>query len=383
MGGLFSNCCCGERGCTLRIVEARKTRHGFPPLWISSVVTGSTKKSRLRFLEKRISYKREYTSLGVLVPGEQSHYEVVVRIDRLTGRVDYEESYPDGDAQFAATHRGQALYVVDEIFKRYKGSTGNSTAAAFPPYYGFLTGDYTYVSTMDGVNVVGFTGTFLLEDAIERDFHSVEVTLGDPYDDETYQADLEDLLAGQLDTTPDNTVRYRRWNENGVNAALGDATTSDGIFLTAGAIAIDVTTLSAYLTPTDPELQTTDATITTWQGEADPADYQCAFEDEASIPIVETPYSNDSWTVAVLRQVRFYVATDVCSTFSRINGAGTLSERCQLDLSNGTFVDVIEPHAEAVADSNIDRSYFTTWGAFKFTTPGALTAGDCPCTAAP
>ena len=221
--------------------------------------------------------------------------------------------------------------------------------------------------------------------------YDVKVVVTNEYDDDTFKADIDDLLTGHntgsgygLDGVTNNTQVLMAWNENGVNSALGSASATNG------ACWIDVTTLSSYTTPTDPAVVVTTTTAasyysghaTWWQGGTDPAAFFCSFEDEATLPFDGTA-TNDTWTFASRLAARFFVPADVCTTFARVDGAGTTSEVCQLDAVSGDHVDVYEPHAVAVSNSNIERTNGTGGAAFLFTSPGALTGGGCPCTAAP
>jgi hypothetical protein len=403
MGGQWSTCCCAERGCTLRILRANKTRHGFPPLYITSVVTGSTKKSKLRFLEKTIEHHKKHAeSIGTgYVWDDEEIYTATVTINRLTGRAEYAETFLPHDFGFPNLFRADVASDINTWFATYKGTSGSSDTGATTTQGANRTIE-TWTSTMSGVDCIAFE--------YHREFYSdwhaapiwsefwrdiwiydVKVELANEYEDDVYKADIDDLLTGHdtgsgvgLDGAPDNAHTLVAWNENGVNAALGSASATNG------ACWIDVTTLSSYTTPTDPAISLTTMDAATyyafaanwWQGTADPADFFCSFEDEASLPPQGTT-TNDTWTFASLLAVRFFVPADVCTTFARVDGASTTSEVCQLDAVAGDHVDVYEPHAVALSNSNIERSTGNHGAGVLFTSPGALTAGVCPCTAAP
>lgn len=409
------------------MLQATKTRHGFPPLYIQSVVTGATKKSKLRFLNK---FQRRKFTLDVTVPETRlvgvgtpwPHYLFRIQeenqttdftIDRITGMVEYAN---EGSPAFNST----TIAAINSAFATHRGTSGGVTTTTTAGVlvssldYGQFHVDVINVKTVEieliGVDVVRFyyqekitsvvvdlspgPSWMLVGDVWTEQVTEYEVYVENEYEDEVFKADIDDLfnIAGNgIADMPDNSVGFVSWNENGVNSGLGDPV--------AGACALLPSSLDSYTAVIDPEVTldyTTDATSYVpagggrwWQhaggssdmGEVIPPDepysiFSCTFTDETSMPGGNV--TDERWEVVRLGKVWFNSITPICATMSLVDGAGTTSEECVAGVREGNHIIVTQNHPTANANSDIVRA--TGW---SFTSPGYLTAGDCPCSGAP
>ena len=394
MSGMFQNCCCGTpTNCKIRLLVATKTRHGFPPLYIVSIVTGATFKSKLRFRFKSIDFNEVYNvGGGITVDG----YHSFANIDRITGRADYDESAERGP-NYLAYQRTTAEAVISASFNTHKdtgsGTVNVNTGDDSDPGGHFIS-TYTITFQYDGVDIIGVNYVYhevltlfgAFQSSLDRTY---SVSLANEYEDEMLKADVDDLLRGfatgssprlGLDGMTDDTLANISWNENGVNGALGNAVT--------GACWIAVASLSGYTTPVDPAITVNTTAAATyfavqgiwWQSGGAGGSfttYSCSFEDDATMPVVTQ--TNDSWINEKSVAIRFNISGAICAEWDLIDGAGTTSTQCIVTASSFGVTDVYQPHPVAVVNSNIQRSA----GTMRFTSPGALTGGGCPCTAAP
>jgi len=392
MSGVFQNCCCDTvpTNCKIRWLVAEKTRHGFPPLYITAAVTGGTPRSKLRFLQKTIDFTVEsFISFN-------DEYHSAATIDRLTGRADYTES--NAVPGNLAGVRGTAGTWITNYFNAHKatGNASGSTTSGVPGDYGYTHEEYSVTFTYEGVDIIGFalTYSYLRTDfgvTIERTVITANVTVLDPYEDAVLVADVDDLLTGfntgtglGLDGMADDTYCEIGWNENGVNTVLGSAV--------AGACWFDVNSLSSYTTPIDPAIVLNPLTAADyyalgsgwWQGGGPLGafdDYACTFDGDGSMPRIEQ--TDHEWKLERTSAWRFNVPGDVCVEFERIDNASTATTDCVVFSSAGGHVDVFQPHPEALSNSNIERQLYPSPTTWLFTSPGILTGGGCPCTAAP
>lgn len=401
--------CGGVANCEVRILNASKNRNGFPVLYITAAVTGGVKRSKLRYFTKTM----DYTSVDhINSVNNRDYYAEISIVERLNGKVAYSES----SSGSVASIRAGAVATINTIFNDNK-DLGNGT---------HFTSSVLGIFTTETTDTVNFTyeiteGVDIVTAEIER--HVVvyytsdpgditedytitfTVALDDEYDDTTFKADVDDLLTAQntglgvgLNGVADRTLCAIAWNENGINYAIGNGTTGAS---DPTKCAIDPTSLSGYTTTPGPSIVADHYTplelftiygIDFWQhpgggssnGEPDGESYtvyNCEFEEDATMPRFLVAAVEADWSRESCHRIRFNVAGDVCCTYSRIDNAGTTDAVCIVATSSGGHADFYEPHPDTISNSNIRRIDHASW--WEFTSPGALTAGGCPCTGAP
>ena len=248
-------------------------------------------------------------------------------------------------------------------------------------------------------NEPGYSGsecTFTPETLFTHVITEYEVQLTAEYTDTQLIADVDDLLenhdtgAGNgINGLADNTVAWIHWNESNVNTVLGDPAT--------GACAIHPTTLAAYTGLPAAEVVVNvysaagfGGTYGIWwqhsggshsNGENFPADpgysiFDCTFSADTSMhTLVGT---NADWSSMGKHHFRFNVPAPVCGAFATTDNTPTTGSICVASIGGAGARIVIEPNPVAISSVNTQRV-----NGRAFTSPGYLTAGDCPCSGAP
>jgi hypothetical protein len=406
-------CCdCASGNCQASLLQAQKARLGFTPLY------DSVANNKRRFF----NYTLDFSIINSWAPavGVQRDYHATVNItERRTGELTTSESSDPGNSTTLSANRSYAISVIHGV-TGYRSPNGLLQAVNFHVNRDAANGT-TYSS-----GVVNFGGTdYPWDDALTINFTKIgtaivraEITyvinythnegiaktetlnwvieVDTEYTDAMLLDDLEELLAADggitnHTTVPDNTLAVVKFDE--AYTVIG---------LSSTAVALDITTLSSYTGLPDPDPEFTlfsdpgayyGVTSQWWQhaggsqsnGEDEfdpPAEgfsiYNCVFVNDGSMPAL-TGATNSNWTTAIAEEFRFNVGHQVCANFTVTNTStsGT-TDVCVLSTGTGVYRYIKAPDESSVGDYNCNRRSART-----FTSPGYLTAGDCPCTNAP
>ena len=329
-------CCCEESNCLPKFVITQLPRCGFPPLRLKSGVTGSYR----HFGTKTITYTSE---------GGQS-YSVTITINHRTGECDWTES-----SNLDSTQRSTMFTRITNRLNEVSFSEDELLSAS---------GSWTIGEDYDWA-----------------------ISVSDEFDPADDLTDLDELLDTALAALPG-------FDENTLTLFGIDTYGDTGGYREDVAGVTDVDNLTGYTTPIDETpgvLFQYDAAgyygaaFSWWQTdltgnptdeeEFDPGEYSCTYEDRG-LGVTNAPDT----ALAYLSQFIAQISGAMCATWEERSttawpsySTSAIGDTC----TNGTGY-VVSPPPEFVAINDV-----RIFQGGELTSPGYLTAGDCPCTNAP